>query len=115
MKFLLNCWIKGIFLGLQRHNLPHTWKSFIFDIRAFPCYFFESVIGTNKDWQLYDSSQSKIIIYVVINVYWDFSGRVEGLAVQAVDTNGAGDAFVSGILSQLAKDLTLLQVRFNHK
>lgn len=39
----------------------------------------------------------------------DFSGRVKGLAVEAVDTTGAGDAFVSGILSQLAKDLTLLQ------
>lgn len=39
----------------------------------------------------------------------DFSGRVKGLAVEAVDTTGAGDAFVSGILSQLAKDFTLLQ------
>lgn len=39
----------------------------------------------------------------------DFNGRVDGVAVQAVDTTGAGDAFVSGILSQLAKDLTLLE------
>ncbi|KAG5247318.1 fructokinase [Salix suchowensis] len=33
----------------------------------------------------------------------------EGVKVDAVDTTGAGDAFVAGILSQLAKDLSLLQ------
>lgn len=64
MKFLLNCWIKGFFLGLQRDNLAHTWKSFMFDIRVFPCYFFESVVSADKDWELYHSSQSKIIIYM---------------------------------------------------
>lgn len=30
--------------------------------------------------------------------------------MDAVDTTGAGDAFVAGILSQLAVDLSLLQV-----
>lgn len=40
----------------------------------------------------------------------DFSGRVKGFKVEAVDTTGAGDAFVAGILSQLALDLSLLQV-----
>ena len=40
----------------------------------------------------------------------DFSGRVKGLKVDAVDTTGAGDAFVAGILLQLAGDLSLLQV-----
>lgn len=35
---------------------------------------------------------------------------MKGLKVEAVDTTGAGDAFVAGILSHLAKDLSLLQV-----
>ncbi|XP_052205647.1 probable fructokinase-6, chloroplastic [Diospyros lotus] len=37
------------------------------------------------------------------------SGRVKGLNVDAVDTTGAGDAFVAGILSQLAADVSLLE------
>lgn len=40
----------------------------------------------------------------------DFSGRVKGFKVDAIDTTGAGDAFVAGILSQLAVDISLLQV-----
>lgn len=40
----------------------------------------------------------------------DFGGRVEGVKVDAVDTTGAGDAFVAGVLSQLAVDLSLIQV-----
>ncbi|MED6180380.1 hypothetical protein PIB30_009733 [Stylosanthes scabra] len=39
----------------------------------------------------------------------EFNGRVQGFKVNAVDTTGAGDAFVAGILSQLAADLSLLQ------
>ncbi|WMV16927.1 hypothetical protein MTR67_010312 [Solanum verrucosum] len=39
----------------------------------------------------------------------DFSGRVKGIKADAVDTTGAGDAFVAGILSQLASDVSLLQ------
>ncbi|RAL46630.1 hypothetical protein DM860_004909 [Cuscuta australis] len=39
----------------------------------------------------------------------EFNGRVAGLRVEAVDTTGAGDAFVAGILSQLASDESLLQ------
>ncbi|EFJ09296.1 hypothetical protein SELMODRAFT_428214 [Selaginella moellendorffii] len=37
----------------------------------------------------------------------DFHGRVDGIKVQAVDTTGAGDAFVGGLLSQLVGDLSL--------
>lgn len=39
----------------------------------------------------------------------DFNGRVRGIKVDAVDTTGAGDAFVAGILSRLASDVSLLQ------
>ncbi|XP_078444285.1 putative fructokinase-6, chloroplastic [Wolffia australiana] len=39
----------------------------------------------------------------------DFHGRVSGMAVNAVDTTGAGDAFVAGFLFQLASDFSLLQ------
>ncbi|PKA65145.1 putative fructokinase-2 [Apostasia shenzhenica] len=39
----------------------------------------------------------------------DFSGTVHGLQVEQVDSTGAGDAFVAGILSELAKDASLLK------
>ncbi|KAH7434878.1 hypothetical protein KP509_06G039100 [Ceratopteris richardii] len=39
----------------------------------------------------------------------EFHGRVPGVKVETIDTTGAGDAFVAGILSQLAKDLSLLK------
>lgn len=38
-----------------------------------------------------------------------FKGRVAGVKVKPVDTTGAGDAFVSGILSTLASDSNLYQ------
>lgn len=40
----------------------------------------------------------------------EFKGRVAGVKVDAVDTTGAGDAFVAGILWNLASDLTLYKV-----
>lgn len=38
-----------------------------------------------------------------------FKGKVEGFKVEAVDTTGAGDAFVSGVLYNLASDINLYQ------
>ncbi|KAL4346443.1 hypothetical protein GQ457_17G025660 [Hibiscus cannabinus] len=38
-----------------------------------------------------------------------FKGRVPGIKVKPVDTTGAGDAFVGGLLSSLASDLNLFQ------
>ncbi|KAK3016902.1 hypothetical protein RJ639_006507, partial [Escallonia herrerae] len=38
-----------------------------------------------------------------------YKGRVPGVKVKAVDTTGAGDAFVSGILSILASDIDIYQ------
>ncbi|XP_021911707.1 probable fructokinase-7 [Carica papaya] len=39
----------------------------------------------------------------------EFKGRVGGVKVKSIDTTGAGDAFVSGILSSLASDPSLLK------
>lgn len=41
-----------------------------------------------------------------------FNGRVGGVKVKAVDTTGAGDAFVSGVLCSLASNPNLFQVSF---
>ncbi|KAA8533797.1 hypothetical protein F0562_031314 [Nyssa sinensis] len=38
-----------------------------------------------------------------------FRGRIHGVKVNPVDTTGAGDAFVGGILSSLASDINLYQ------
>ncbi|KAJ7514809.1 hypothetical protein O6H91_23G060200 [Diphasiastrum complanatum] len=37
----------------------------------------------------------------------EFHGRVDGIKVQAIDTTGAGDAFVGGLLSQIVSNLFL--------
>ncbi|CAD6339722.1 unnamed protein product [Miscanthus lutarioriparius] len=50
-----------------------------------------------------------IKVQMAVGITKDFSGRVGGLKVSAVDTTGAGDAFVAGVLSQLATDFSLLQ------
>ena len=39
----------------------------------------------------------------------DFSGRVDGMKVDAVDATGAGDAFMAGFLSKLVSDTSLCQ------
>lgn len=38
-----------------------------------------------------------------------FKGRVKGIKVNCIDTTGAGDAFVSGLLTMLSSDLSLYQ------
>ena len=38
----------------------------------------------------------------------EFAGKVAGFDVEAIDTTGAGDAFVSGLLSKLASDKAIL-------
>ncbi|CAN0902656.1 Probable fructokinase-7 [Linum grandiflorum] len=39
----------------------------------------------------------------------DFKGRVPGIKVKPVDTTGAGDSFVGGLLSSLASDTSILK------
>lgn len=42
----------------------------------------------------------------------EFKGRIGAQKVDAVDTTGAGDAFVAGLLNSLASHPTLLQGTF---
>lgn len=53
----------------------------------------------------------KLFIWSQISVQ-EFKGRVGGVKVKPVDTTGAGDAFVSGILYSIASDQTILKVIF---
>ncbi|KAL5731478.1 fructokinase [Ranunculus cassubicifolius] len=39
----------------------------------------------------------------------NFKGKVEGFAVNTIDTTGAGDAFVGGFLHSIAKDSSILE------
>ncbi|KAK1303103.1 putative fructokinase-5 [Acorus calamus] len=41
----------------------------------------------------------------------EFHGRVHGVKVNCVDTTGAGDAFVSGVLTFMASDLNLYRLK----
>lgn len=62
----------------------------------------------------------QLIVLVLISYYCPiktsnhfvqkFKGRVSGLKVKAVDTTGAGDAFVGAILNSLASDVNLYKV-----
>ncbi|KAH9310850.1 hypothetical protein KI387_025885, partial [Taxus chinensis] len=39
----------------------------------------------------------------------DFRGKINGIAVDTVDTTGAGDAYVGAFLTELVKDMSLLE------
>ncbi|KAH9323922.1 hypothetical protein KI387_018561, partial [Taxus chinensis] len=39
----------------------------------------------------------------------DFRGEINGIAVDTVDTTGAGDAYVGAFLTELVKDMSLLE------
>jgi hypothetical protein len=43
----------------------------------------------------------------------EFKGKVASFKADAVDTTGAGDSFVGGILNILASDPNLYKVQFN--
>ncbi|KAF5800470.1 putative fructokinase [Helianthus annuus] len=51
----------------------------------------------------------KKLFHPNLKLFLRFKGRVDGVKVKPVDTTGAGDAFVSGILSFLASDTSLLE------
>lgn len=38
-----------------------------------------------------------------------FKGKVDGFAVKAIDTTGAGDSFVGSFLCSIAKDKTIFE------
>ena len=46
-------------------------------------------------------------------VVQEFKGRVGGVKVEAVETTGAGDAFIGGILNILASYPNLYKVQLN--
>ncbi|GFZ15259.1 pfkB-like carbohydrate kinase family protein [Actinidia rufa] len=59
-------------------------------------------------WPSEEASREGIMsIWDKADVVKQFKGRVPGVKVKAVDTTGAGDAFVGGILNSLASDLSL--------
>lgn len=51
-----------------------------------------------------------LIINFCMTFLQDFNGQVFGVKVNAVDTTGAGDGFVAGILNIFASDLDLYKV-----
>nr|GEY25593.1 probable fructokinase-7 [Tanacetum cinerariifolium] len=56
-----------------------------------------------------DNVVLKKLFHPNLKLFLTFKGRVPGVKVKPVDTTGAGDAFVSGILSALVSDLSLYE------
>ncbi|GJT47874.1 probable fructokinase-6, chloroplastic [Tanacetum coccineum] len=61
-------------------------------------------------WPSAESAREGILsIWDTADIIKEFSGRVKGIKVDPVDTTGAGDAFVAGVLSKIAADTSLLK------
>ncbi|GJS10980.1 probable fructokinase-7 [Tanacetum coccineum] len=56
-----------------------------------------------------DNVVLKKLFHPNLKLFLTFKGRVPGVKVKPIDTTGAGDAFVSGILSVLVSDLSLYE------
>lgn len=48
-----------------------------------------------------------------MEIMQNFRGSVEALSVKAVDTTGAGDAFVGALLCKIVNDQSVMEVSLN--
>ncbi|RAL51391.1 hypothetical protein DM860_010893 [Cuscuta australis] len=61
-------------------------------------------------WPSEEAARSGIMsIWDEAHIIKEFKGRVNSIEVKAVDTTGAGDSFVGGLLTNLASDINLYQ------
>ncbi|GJS81781.1 probable fructokinase-7 [Tanacetum coccineum] len=69
----------------------------------------EIMFLTGVDNAYDDNVVLKKLFHPNLKLFLTFKGRVPGVKVKPIDTTGAGDAFVSGILSVLVSDLSLYE------